>query len=128
MDITNTLVLSIALCLVCVILREIKSDYANLCVLAGAIIILLAALSQFDKILSFLSALQAKSGLPNEYGDIMIKILGICILGDLSISLCRDQHHTTLGDALEMFCKCSVMVLALPIFEDVLNMIGDLLG
>ncbi len=128
MDTTGTLVFGVVVCIACAVLKEIKSSYAIFAALAGAIIIIIAALAHFEKINSFISLLQEQSRLPTEYEKILFKILGVCVLGDLSISLCRDQHHGALGDALEIFCKFSVMMLALPIFEDVLSMIGDLLG
>ena len=125
---TKTIILGVVICIICGVLKEFNATYAGFCAFAGAIIVLLSAFLQFEKINSFLSALKEQSGLPAEYGVIIFKILGVCILGELSISLCRDQHHTALGDALEIFCKCTMMVLALPIFEDVLGMIGDLLA
>lgn len=128
MNTYSLLFFGIVVCVVAMLLKEIKSSYGWLCILVGAIVILLFALREFDKINTLISSLQTKANMPGEYIGIIFRVLGICILGDLSISLCNDAHHSTLASALEMMCKFSIIVLSLPIFEDVLNIIGELLG
>lgn len=127
-EINNVFVIGVTVCIIGIALKGIKSDFGLICSLVGATIVLTAAIDQFGKLHDFMSGLRQKAEMPTEYTDIMFKILGICLMGEFSVSMCRDHNHSTLGDALEMFCKCSVMVLALPIFEDALNMIGELLG
>lgn len=128
MNTYSLLLFGIIVCVIAMVLKETKSSYSWLCVLSGAVIILMFALGQFDKISTLISSLQSQADLPSEYGGIIFRVLGICILGDLSISLCNDAHYSTLAGAMEMMCKFSIIVLSLPIFEDVLNIIGELLG
>lgn len=127
MDNFAVLIFGMLVCLICVVLKEIRSSYAWLCALAGAVVILIFSIGEIEKISSFLSDLQNKGNLPTEHSRVLFKILGVCILGDLSISVCQDQHYSSLANSLEFLCKCMVIVLSLPIFEDVLNVIGDLL-
>lgn len=123
----SLLFFGIVVCFICVILKEIRSSYAWICALAGAVVIIIFSIGEIEKISSFLSDLQDKGNLPTEHRLVLFKILGVCILGDLSISVCQDQHYSSLANSLEFLCKCMVIVLSLPIFEDVLNVIGDLL-
>lgn len=127
MDSIGILLFAVAICLVCTLLKELKSGYVILCSFLGAILILLFSIGEIEKIKAFLTDLQSKSGLPSEYSKIIFKILGICILGDLSISLCKDNHYSALADSVEIFCKCTTIGLAIPIFKDVITIIEDLL-
>ncbi len=127
MNAIGILLFAVTICLVCTMLKELKSSYVILCSFLGAILVLLFSLGEIEKINSFITDLQSKSELPSEYSKIIFKVLGICILGDLSISLCRDNHYSALADSVEIFCKCTTIGLALPIFKDVITIIGDLL-
>ena len=127
-EIGNIFAFAFGIVMVCAILRELKSNYATFCSLAGALVICVLTLSQLDEIKTFLLSLLRQSEFPDEYGVIIFKILGISALSEISVSACKDQQHTALGNALDIFSKFSVIVMSLPIFEDVLDTIGALLG
>ena len=123
----NIIMLAILSCILALILKEYKSSYAYLCVLASAVIIVLVSLEKFEEIGSFVTQLQQHSGVTDQYFGVILKVVGIGLLGEFSISMCQEQQHATLAGAIDLFCKVSVLVLSLPIFKDVLNMLGELL-
>lgn len=127
MNVYSLLLFGVVICLIAMLLKELKSNYGLLCVIGGAVIIILFSLEQLEQITDFLRTLRDKSGLSSAYADIIFRVLGICILGEISISVCNDSHNSTLASTLEILCKCSVLLLALPVFEDVLIILGEML-
>jgi len=124
---TEILFLGIIICLISVLLKSAKAEYGMFVSLVGTVIIAISAMSEFSEIKAFVLQLQQSSGIPVRYINIIFKVLGVCILGDVSVSICRDQNHSGIAQGLDMFCKCSIIVLSLPILSDVLDMIGDVL-
>lgn len=109
------------------LLLERPKGFSVLLLIAGAVSVLVFGLTRVQSVMDFLQTLESKTGLSSGYLAIVYKVIGICILGEFSVSVCADNHHQTLGKALEFACKCSVLALALPIFQDVLKVIGELL-
>lgn len=109
------------------LLLERSKGFSVLSIIAGAVSVLAFGMAHLQSVMDFLQTLESKTSLSSGYLAIIYKVIGICILGEFSVSVCTDNHHQTLGKALEFTCKCSVLTLALPIFQDVLKVIGDLL-
>ena len=127
-DISVIYAFALGVLIICAVLREFKVSYASLCSMTSAIIICIFALSQFEEIKEFLQNVQQQIKLPHEYFELIFKILGISVLSEVSISLCRDQQHSALVYALDIFSKCSIILLSLPVLSDVLDVIGELLA
>ncbi len=127
MNAPTIILIGILTSLVAFLLQQIKGSYATACMICGAVFILISALGQVDSIISFVVGLQQKTEVSAEYVDVILKTMGICVFNEFAVSVCNDHHHTTMASALNFFSKTSVVVLALPIFEDILKMLGELL-
>lgn len=127
MNALTVLLVGVVTSVVAVLLQEVKGSYATACAICGAVFIFLSALGQVDSIVSFVTQLQQKTGLSSEYIDVVLKTIGICIFNEFAISVCNDHHHATMAAGLSFFTKTSIVVLALPIFEDVLEILGEIL-
>ena len=81
-----------------------------------------AALS-FQQLFGFVSSLSESAGLDDKYLRVILKSLGLCIVGDFTASVCRDCGENTLAQNSELICKCAIIVVALPVYSDVYEMI-----
>ena len=126
MSISKVLLLGAAACFLTAVFKD-RNDIARIITISAALAALLFAFSKFDVLYKFAERLRDQTWIGSRYADIVYKVIGISLIGEVVSSICADHQNRTLKTSLEIACKCAVIVLALPIFSDVLNSIGELL-
>lgn len=127
MENTTILLFGLIVSLVAMMLSRVRAEYAGLCALCGAVIILIAALQKTDGILDFLTNLQQKTSFPSEYYALILKCMGICILSELATAVANDHHHSSLAQSMGYFTRVLLLGLALPVLQDVIAAMEELL-
>lgn len=127
MNAITILLLGLSVSVIAVVLGQFKSEYALLCTICGSILVFAFALEQVEQILGFVKSLQQKTNISAEYISIIFKVIGICIFGEFSIAVCTDNRHSALASGMSFLCRVAIIVLALPIFKDVLKALEELL-
>lgn len=57
-----------------------------------------------------------------EYGSILLKGLGICLLTQAAADCCRDAGETALASKAELSGKITLLALSVPLFEKVISL------
>ncbi len=57
-----------------------------------------------------------------EYGSILLKGLGICLLTQTAADCCRDAGETALASKAELSGKITLLALSVPLFEKVVSL------
>lgn len=57
--------------------------------------------------------------MPGEYGLILFKALGICLITQLASDACRDAGEAALASKADLAGKVTLLVLALPLFQKI---------
>ena len=57
-----------------------------------------------------------------EYGSILLKGLGICLLTQTAADCCRDAGETALASKAELSSKITLLALSVPLFEKVVSL------
>ena len=109
------------------IVKNINERYAVFVSLGGAIIILLFACTELSSVFTFIDRLGTRLDVKNEYFSVVLKALAICYLGEFTVGICRDSGQAGWGDKVELACRCTLLVLAIPLFEDFLDVITRLM-
>ena len=52
----------------------------------------------------------------------LLKILGICIISQIGIDICKDSGSISLANNISLFGKLSMILASIPIFKNFLNM------
>jgi stage III sporulation protein AD len=128
MAILNVLGIAVIATAIAVLLRQYKAEYAMLVGLAAGIIILLYILIKSQPVFSELNALMSNSGINNSYSQILIKALGICFITQLATDVCKDSGETAIASKVELVGKFAILLLALPLFEQVAKLAVGLLS
>lgn len=105
------------------ILKPDKTGISILLAFAVSVALLLYSLTMLETILGFINGIADKADIDNSYITVILKCTGICLLGDFVSSLCKDCGEATLALNTEFVSKCSILLLSLPVYADVLNMI-----
>lgn len=93
---------------------------AALAVSAGAVI-LISLLSKITPLISDINSYISIAGMDSTYGTVLIKTIGICFLCQFTADACRDAGQSSLASKVELASKISVIIIALPLFENILN-------
>ena len=111
-----------------VILKPKNPEYAlALSLVSGVLIlgmILAAAQPLFDRMRSLLDA----SGTKAAYVQILFKSLGLCFITQIACDACRDLGETAIATKVETAGKIAVLIISLPLFEEIPKIAGQLIG
>ncbi len=113
--------------LLIIFLKEAKREFAMVLTLGCAIVLFAAVADDFINILH--NVYNLSSGLKNinAYISLMIKILGISLVAQFVVDLCRDAGENALASQTEIASKIIILIMTMPLFETVLNIVTGLL-
>ena len=85
-------------------------------------------LSKALPVIGTLRELLSTAALPEEYGAILFKALGICLLTQLAADACKDAGESALASKAELAGKLMLLMLALPLFEKIAQLAASLIN
>ena len=109
------------------LLKGTKPELAFAVAIAGSIILLLFAFEIFKGSLAIFQKITDATGIESSIIKILLKMVGIGYIVEFSAGILSDFGQNSLGDKLVFCGKMIILVLAVPIFESVLNLIAKLL-
>ena len=110
-----------------ILLRQQRPEQAMAVSLLAGIGILALVLSRAIPVFQTLQQLLQTEALPAEYGTIVFKGLGICLLTQLAADTCRDAGENALAAKAELAGKLLMVMLALPLFEKLAELAASLI-
>jgi stage III sporulation protein AD len=120
-----------ALCIVATVLCKIldgRKDYILYIKIAAAAAILSGVILYVAPVADAVSAIFEKAGADKSYLNILFKALGICYITQFASDICRDSGEGALAVQVELAGKVSLLLLALPMFEALADLVNVLLG
>ena len=114
-------------CMATLILKPIRQDFSILVGIAGGLIIIALIINYFTGILSTIKDILGVTGLNSSIYTILLKIIGIGYLIEFSAGICSETGNSALGDKILLGGKIVIMVMALPIITNILQIIKQLL-
>jgi stage III sporulation protein AD len=120
--------LGIIASLVLLLLRKERPELALGATLAAGLLLFFAVLPKISTVISVFGGMASESGLEPLYFGIILKVLAISYVADFASAICRDAGEELMATRVEMAGKVLVLVSALPIVQEVLNVIRSLLA
>ncbi len=108
------------------LLRELRAVTAVPVRLVTALALFGAAVGLYAPILSRITTLFSL-GDGNEFASVVLRAVGVGVICEFSASFCRDLGEGTLAEGVLLFGKLEILVLALPLIDDLTRIAGDLL-
>ncbi len=121
MDIAKISVLSLVAALMCVVLKQYRSEYAFLLSLSASALAILGVLGFILPIISELEAVAEKTAAA-QYIKTAFKALGISYIAAFAADNCRDFGQSALAAKAELAGKCFIAMLAWPLLRQVLEL------
>ena len=111
-----------------ILVKSTKPELAVVITIAGSIILLLFVLEVFRGTITLFSDIAEATGLNAAIVKTLLKMVGIGYLVEFSAGILGDFGQNSLADKL-IFCgKILILVLAVPILESILSLVGELIG
>ena len=110
-----------------IILQKQGKEYALILVLAVAAMGTCLVLNYIKPVISFLERLQEIGNLDSEVLKILLKAVGIGVVGEISGAICADAGNASLAKMLQLLSAAVILWLSLPILEQVMELIMEVL-
>lgn len=109
------------------VIKPIRNDFAVIIALTGGVIILLMLLSYLTSVFDTFKLLVNSTGVSSSLYSLVLKIVGIGYLVEFAAGICADSGNSSVADKILLGGKVVIMVMALPIITNILQIISQLL-
>ena len=109
------------------LIKNVKSDFAPLILVAVGAIILILVSDKISQILNVFDGLSKKAGLSGTIFSSLLKIIGIGYVTEYAAEVCDDCDCSSIGKKIELAGKITIFVMSLPIINGIVETIGELL-
>ena len=116
----------LGLCVLTVI-KQWKSDFSPLLRIGMTVLFGGMILASLSPILQKLEALGGTT-LESTHFSVLLKALGVAFLTHFAAELCRESGENGVAGNVELAGKLEILLLCLPLIEDVLGLARDLLS
>lgn len=86
------------------------------------------ALSYLEPVVALMHRLQNLTGLDSGMLQILLKAVGIGIVGEIAGLICSDVGNAALGKALQLLSGAVILWLSIPMIESLLELLSEVLG
>ena len=127
MDIGLAAVICIAAAVMCKLVEKNNREFSLVIALAAALAVMVYVLMKLTQITDIVDDLFSKAGVNKQYAQIIYKALGICYITQLGSNCCRDCGESGLASAVETAGRIAILVVSLPLFNAITDIIEKLL-
>ena len=110
------------------LLRQQRSEFAPLVLLAGIFLILFSFAAHAGGLRAEIRAMLETAGVDPSAAAILLRALGVCIVTQIAADLCRDHAASALATVLELVGRLGVLILALPFLRAVLSIASEMMN
>lgn len=114
-------------CLATMIVRPIRSDFAVIIAIVGGLIILFMVVNYLSSVFETFRNIIGITGLNSSLYTLLLKIIGVGYLVEFTAGICSDTGNSSLGDKVLLGGKIIILVMALPIITNILQIVMELL-
>ncbi len=127
-DITSLVGLAVLSAVLCIIVRQYKPEMALGISIACGIILMGAVITMLKPCAEMISGLTEAAGLDGGYARTLFKALAVCYITQLGADCCRDVGESAIASKIELAGKAAVIVISLPVFASLAEIVTGLLG
>ena len=109
------------------ILQRQGKEYALVLILAVSTMGACLALAYMKPVIVFLEHLGDLGNLDGEILKILLKSVGVGLISEIACTICSDSGNASLGKMLQFISAAVILWLSLPIMEQVMDLIAEVL-
>lgn len=108
-------------------LRQQGKDMALLLSILACCMVLVVCVVYIEPVIDFIETLQSISGAQNEIFQILLKSVGIGLIGEIAALVCSDSGNAALAKAIQILTSAVVLWLSLPLMQALLDLVKQML-
>ena len=128
MNIVSICALAIISVVLSITLKRHNHELSILISIGSAVIILLCIIEYVISSIDTVSTIFAEANISSEYMIILLKVLGICFLTEFTCDCTKESGLLALSGNISFAGKVLVLVTAMPMFLEVLEVVVKLSG
>ena len=125
MSIISAAALCVTVSIMAQVLKE-NGEVRTALVIVCVTVIFIRAAEDISSIGALVTELLEKTGLDEVYLKVLFKGLGVCYISGISADCCRDSGQSALASVIEMIGRLSMLVIAIPLFRAVIELIQNM--
>lgn len=113
--------------IMCKLFSDNGKEYALYIKLAAAAAVMSMIIIFVSPIAETVRNIYERAGADEEYLTVLFKALGICYITQFACDICKDSGENALASQAELAGKISLMLIALPLFESLADIVARLI-
>lgn len=109
------------------LLRALGGEFSTLVRVAGGVVIFAILIPSLTQTVSKITELFEVSGM-ERYASVMLRALGIAMLGKICTEICRDCGESGTAGGVELAGKLAILALCFPLIEEIVGYASILLA
>ena len=107
--------------IICLVLKQQKSEYALIVSIAASVLILILLIKNIFVPISIIEQKIESYGIDSDYFKTALKALGIGYITTFIADSCRDAGQASLASKAELAGKISIFILSVPLLLSVMD-------
>ncbi len=91
------------------------------------IMVIGAGFSYLASVFSFFGKLQQLIGLDSDLLNILLKAVGVAVVGEIAELVCSDAGQASIAKAVQILTAAVILWISLPLYTQILELIEELL-
>ncbi len=111
-----------------IMLSKQSKDLMLVLTIAVCCMVIAGVVGYLKPVLDFLVQLKELANLDSDMVQILLKVMGISLLGEICVLICNDSGNTALGKAIQLLETAAILWLSLPLLEALISLLQKILG
>lgn len=127
MNVVKILSVAIVALVAIILLRSVKPELAIVLTIASVITLIIVVLDELFQVVLSLYQLADSTNIDSQSLSSVVKIIGIGYMAEFGNNICVDANCKSIGDKVLLAGKIAIMLVALPIITQLVNMLVGIL-
>ena len=110
-----------------VVLRQYKPEFSVYITLITGMLMLGAAVTAVKPVIETVTGYLQIADPDTSYADVLVKSLAVCYITQMASDSCADAGEKSIAAKIELAGKFAIVLLALPVFDRLMEVIKQLL-
>ena len=123
MDIIKIIGVAFVTVIAAVLIKSTKPELSFAVTITGAMVILLYIVNSLQGTIAVFHAMTQAIGVDNQLLKVLLKIIGVGYITEFASGILNDLGGSTISDKVVLGGKIAIVILSLPIIQDLLLLI-----
>lgn len=121
----SAFIMVLSLCLM--VIKQIRSEYAVAASSVVCLILIGLAVTAIYPLMDYMTGLSLFDA-QGENFRIVMKSVGVALLCSVACEICKDTGENALSYGVEIFCKCEIIAMSLPLITGILDLAREIMN